>query len=358
MSQQEVGARLAKLWRLEGPDVLRWQRMVDGCGVEHRCACAQPEDVITRTTAERMRMYEHFAPDLAVEAARSALDRAGVSAQNVTDVLLVSCTGFSAPGIEVDVIQRLALRDSVRRCTIGFMGCFGAITGLRQACALTAADPRACVLLICVELCSLHFRADCALDNQVACALFADGAAATILCGDDFHAHEPLNHLVRNGSVHNVARRSSALARVDLGCSKLLLEGKDWMSWQVSDQGFVMNLSREVPIALRNAIADFVRNAQSNGMKFSTQSRDPLRTFIVHPGGSAILDAVNAGLDLKNKAGIDCAREILRERGNMSSCTVLHVLERALMKGEKLPALMIAFGPGLTLESVNLHPDE
>ncbi len=300
------------------------------------------------TTAQRMRAYEQFAPPLAERAARRAMAAAGVQPGEITDVVVVSCTGFAAPGLDVSLIDRLGLDAATRRTTVGFMGCFGAINGLRVARGLCASDPGAVVLLVCAELCSLHVRSDRDPQNLVACALFADGAAAAVLAGDR------TRHLSRRGM--NTLRipsqpASDVIGVVGSGTSRLLREGRDWMTWRITDMGFAMTLTREVPAALRSCIAEFI----DEGRNRSAQ-RD--ETVIVHPGGPGVLDAVDSGLNLRGGRGLDCSRHVLRKFGNMSSATVLFVLEHALNQGCLPPYRLLAFGPGLTIEGLEIRAAE
>lgn len=343
-TQQDKTDHLAAIWGLSGNALDRWRRIVAGSGIEHRHTAMAAEDVAHLSTAQRMAHYERLAPPLAELAARRALVEAGVAAEQVTDVVIVSCTGFSAPGLDVSLIERLGLRATTRRTTIGFMGCFGAINGLRVANGLCAADPDAVTLLVCCELCSLHMRTDDGPQNLVASALFSDGAAAAVLSS------------ARSKSVTRRSPRSpigesgpSAVGRVGRSASLLLTEGRDWMTWRITDAGFAMSLTRDVPIALRRSIAGFVSDLDG----------DDETTMIIHPGGPGVLDAIDDALALHGGRGIECSRRILRDFGNMSSPTVLFVLDEALRSGHESPMMMLAFGPGLTIEGLRVdfaHP--
>lgn len=291
--------------------------------------------VAALTTGARMQVYERHAGPLALAAAEAALGSAAVQRQCVTDLVVVSCTGFSAPGLDVTLIDRLGLQPTVRRTTVGFMGCFGAIVGLRTAAAACRADPAAVVLVVCVELCSLHVRADPTPDNQVASAIFSDGAAATVVASPRFVA----------GGRPTADR--GALGRIATGHSRLLAAGRDWMSWRITDAGFAMTLAREVPAALGRCIGGFVAECRPRRPGW----------FIVHPGGAGILDAVDQGLGLGGGSGLDAARSVLRRYGNMSSATVLFVLQEAVRTGYRPPALLLAFGPGLTMEGLVLEAE-
>jgi predicted naringenin-chalcone synthase len=332
VAQADAGRRLARLWGLEGEALARWERIVAASAVETRHGVVPIEEVVALSTGERMRLYEREAPPLAGAAARSALRSAAVAPARVTDLIVVSCTGFSAPGLDVDLVERLGLRPTVRRSVIGFMGCFGAVIGLRAAVASCAADPRGVALVVCLELCSLHLRAERESGGQVASALFADGAAAAVVAG-------------RSALAAPGAALPAPIGALGMGASRLISRGRDWMTWRITDSGFAMTLAREVPATLRAEIASAVREA----------SPVAPRSYIVHPGGPAIIDAVDAGLDLGGGSGLDAARDVLRRCGNMSSATILFVLDEALRRGCPRPAILLAFGPGLAIESLTLR---
>jgi predicted naringenin-chalcone synthase len=331
MPQVETAARLAALWQLEGEELDRWRRIVAGTGIDARYGVMPLEAVPALTTKGRMEAYESNAPVLAHAAAARALRRAGVQPAEVTDLVVVSCTGFSAPGLDVALVEDLGLRPTVRRVVVGFMGCFGAIVGLRTGAALCRSDPAGVSLVLCLELCSLHLRADRSPQNQVASALLADGAAAAVLV-----APGRSNGRAKNGG----------LGRVTLGGGRLLPQGRDWMSWRITDAGFAMTLSRDVPAALRRSIEAIVDEVCP---------RRP-RCFVVHPGGAGILDAVDEGLGLEGRSGVEVSRDVLRRYGNMSSATLLFVLEEVQRCGYRPPALLLAFGPGLSVESLLIQP--
>jgi predicted naringenin-chalcone synthase len=341
-SQQDFAAIMAEILNLKGAALERWSKIIAGSGIELRHGVMRPEEVFGLTTARRMQLYEQFAPQLAHRAATQAITAARIDPADVTDLIVVSCTGFSAPGVDAALVESLGLRRTVRRSVIGFMGCFGAIIGLRAAAGACAAGAAAgessLALVVCVELCSLHIRADRDVQNQVASALFGDGAAAAVLKG--MRTSRSRAPAVGRAGID----RTPPLGCVTTGASLLLPKGHDWMSWRITDAGFAMTLAREVPAALRSHLRDFLN--QSGDVR--------PRTCIVHPGGPGILDAVNDALELGNANGLEHSRTILRRFGNMSSATVLFVLEEAVKCRSPLPMTILAFGPGLTIESLHL----
>ncbi len=337
-SSAQTEQELAELWKLRGRSRERWRRIVAGTTIQCRFAVIQPHDVMRLSTAQRMEAYERCAPPLAERAVHCALAGSGASPCDVTDLIIVSCTGFAAPGLDVALMGRLGLQAAVRRTLIGFMGCFGGIVGLRTAAATCAADRKAVALVVCLELCSLHLRNERSVENQVAAALFADGAAAAVVVGDQAS--------LTDGA--KTRRQRSTVGRLTHGASLLLEQGRDWMTWRVTDTGFAMTLSRKVPHALGECLADYVAAA----------CPEAPRSFILHPGGPSILDAADEALQLCGGRGIAAARAVLRKYGNMSSGTVLFVLKEAWRCGEQSPAMLLAFGPGLTIESILLEPEK
>lgn len=316
---------LGRLWRLGDEARGRWERIIAGSGVRSRYGVLPLDRIVRMSTGERMAAYEQHAAPLAVTAARAALERTAIDASRITDLIVVSCTGFSAPGVDVELVRRLGLRRSVRRTVIGFMGCFGAISGLRAAVGRCAADRGAVTLVVCVELCSLHLRDDAGAQNMVASALFGDGAAAAIVAAVESPGGDA----------------SDDIGGLTLGRTRLLLEGHDWMTWKITDHGFAMTLSRAVPAALRAEVASFAGG-------------EPGDAYVVHPGGPAVLAAIDDALQLEGGRGIEASRHVLDRVGNTSSSALLFVLERMLRLGYEPPLQMLAFGPGLTIESLGL----
>lgn len=288
------------------------------------------------TTARRMAAFEAEAPPLAEGAARRALDDAGLRAAEVTHLVTVSCTGFFSPGVDAVLIQRLGLRSTVERTHVGFMGCHGAVNGLRVADALAAAHPDARVLLCSVELCSLHLAYDWDPQALVANALFADGAAAVVGLGESVEAGR-------------AAARPAPPWRVAATGTLLFPDSRDAMSWRIGDHGFRMTLSPSVPALIEGHVADWMRGwLAGNGLH-----QDDVRTWAVHPGGPRVLGAFGAGMGLARDAFAP-SREVLAEHGNMSSATLLFILQRLRDAGARGPVVAVAFGPGLVAEAALL----
>jgi predicted naringenin-chalcone synthase len=276
------------------------------------------------TTAERMHFYEQHAAPLAERAARTALDQAGWTGDEVTHLVTVSCSGFAAPGVDVELMGRLGLAPTTERVNVGFMGCHGAINGLRVARAIATADPTARVLLSAVELCSLHYRFQWDPERCIGNLLFADGAAAIVGSGDS----------TRPGARHVAATGSC-----------LIPDSADAMTWRIGDHGFEMTLSARVPELISQHLRPWIsRWLSGQGLDVADVG------WVIHPGGPRILSAVEASLGLERGA-TRISREILAEHGNMSSPTVLFILERTLQLGDVRPLVMLGFGPGLVAEA-------
>jgi predicted naringenin-chalcone synthase len=280
-------------------------------------------------TGERMHRYIRDAPPLALRAVRAALEQAQLPPERITHLVTVSCTGFHAPGVDLALMAALPLRASVARTHVGFMGCHAALNGLRVAAGFTGADPGACVLLCAVELCSLHLQYGWEGGRIVANALFADGAAALVASGEGAAA----------------VQSAPGLRRWIASGSYLVPASAEAMTWAIEDHGFVMGLSPQVP----DLIAAHLRPWLEGWLADHHLTLESIGCWAVHPGGPRILSAVTETLGLDPDL-IEPSRSVLRECGNMSSPTLLFILERLRRSGAPGPCLAMAFGPGLCVE--------
>ncbi|MFN5755706.1 MAG: type III polyketide synthase [Planctomycetia bacterium] len=279
------------------------------------------------TTAARMARYQERAGGLATTAARLALESGRVAASDITHLVTCSCTGFANPGVDLEVMHALGLGDAVARTHVGFMGCHGAFNALRVADAFATADPAATVLVVCVELCSLHFQYGSRSDHVVANSIFADGAGAVVGVG--------ASH--RRG-------RETGLWRLAAQSSRVLPASGDQMGWVIGDNGFEMSLSAQVPGTIARDIGGLVgESLAAHGL-----AAGDVRSWAVHPGGPRVLAGVQEALALPPGA-LDVSHAVLAEHGNMSSATILFILERVFRHGAG-PCVAMAFGPGLTAE--------
>ncbi len=283
------------------------------------------------TTRERMRVYETEAPRLAELAARRAIDDSGIAPRDFTHVVTVSCTGFLAPGIDAALIEGLDLPRTVQRTHVGFMGCHGALNGLRVARSFTRADPEARVLLCAVELCTLHFFYGWDAQKIVANSLFADGAGALVGLADPAAASETEWSATASGTL-------------------LMPDSGDAMTWNIGDHGFHMTLSARVPELIRRNLADWLRAwLEANDLEV-----DDVATWAVHPGGPRILTAFADAMGLDDQA-MAVSRRVLSEYGNMSAATLLFILEDLRRNEAPRPCVAVGFGPGMVVEAALLR---
>jgi predicted naringenin-chalcone synthase len=279
------------------------------------------------TGGQRMRHYQQQAPPLAQRAARAALHHSKLPPSVVTHLLTVSCTGFFAPGLDILLIKMLGLRPTVSRTHIGFMGCHGALNALRVADAFARADRRSCVLICAVELCGLHYHYRWDPQKMIANALFSDGAAAVVGVPD-----------------------SAALAdawRVAATGSCVFADSEAAMTWTIGDYNFEMTLGKCVP----SLIAQNLRPWLSAWLAENELTIAQVASWAVHPGGPRILVAVEEALDF-GRHTLDDSKAVLAECGNMSSPTLLFILDRLQRRNAPRPCVALGFGPGLVAEAV------
>jgi predicted naringenin-chalcone synthase len=282
------------------------------------------------TTAQRMRCYQADAGPLALRSARLALEQSDLAPPEITHLVTVSCTGFAAPGVDLELIDGLGLRPTTQRTHIGFMGCHAAINGLRVARAYTGSDPSARVLLCVVELCGLHYHYGWDPQKMVANAIFADGAAALV-------------------GVPAERAPADAWQVIAVG-SSLLPESRDAMSWTIGEHGFEMTLSRNVSVLIRQHLRPWLESwLAKSGLRLAD-----VGSWAIHPGGPRIIESAAAALGLA-AAQTAAAREVFAQYGNMSSPTVLFILDRLLRRCAPRPCVAIAFGPGLIAEAALLR---
>jgi predicted naringenin-chalcone synthase len=278
------------------------------------------------TAGQRMAHYAEQAPPLAITAAQQALVQAGAAPEAITHLVTVSCTGFRAPGVDMALIAGLGLAPTVARTHIGFMGCHGAINALRVAHAFTEACASSCVLVCAVELCSLHYHYRWDPQKMIANALFADGAAALVGTAD---ATAPAD-----------AWRLAATG------SCLFGDSAEAMTWTIGDHNFEMTLSKTVP----GLIARHLRPWLTGWLEAHELGIEQIVSWAVHPGGPRILAAVEEGL-LLNRTALDDSRAVLAARGNMSSPTLLFILDLLRNRCAPRPCVALGFGPGLVAEA-------
>ncbi len=285
------------------------------------------------TTGARMNTYQLASYQLGRQALENAMQQleGRRSYRDISDLIVVSCTGYSAPGLDIQLARDLGMPADIRRLIIGHMGCFGALVGLRQSLAAIRSQPEANAVMLSVELSSLHFSPGLDPELLTSFALFGDAAAATLLSYDDAATGPEL---------------------VDTYCAADFSSSQQ-MSWTISDQGFVMTLSPRVPVTLRRNI----RGVIDHLLAAHNLSVSDVRHWMIHPGGPSILDTIGDQLRLTSEQ-MTHSWQVLRDHGNCSSPTVLLILENLLRGGQTKPGewgVMMAFGPGLTLETALLR---
>jgi len=272
-----------------------------------------------------MHCYSAEAPALAIQAAKNALNDSAVPVGDIGQLVTISCTGFSAPGFDIALIKGLGLPHDVNRTHIGFMGCHGAFNGFRVASALARENPKKQVLLCSVELCSIHFSYGWDPNRVVANALFADGASAAVFSAGK--GPRPRWKLAASGAY-------------------LFPDSEDVMTWHVGNNGFEMNLSARVP----GLIGKHLRPWLVQWLKEQNLSLKKIRSWAIHPGGPRILNAVESSLALPSGA-TRVSRQVLAEHGNMSSATILFILDHLYREKAPTPCVALGFGPGLAAEA-------
>jgi len=288
---------------------------------------------------ERLSLYNEEAVPLAKAAIKECVDNAtsnGVhefDLNEVTHLITVSCTGLSAPGLEIELSHQLKLRPEITCFGVNFIGCYASFHALKIADSICKSEKDAKVLIVSVELCTLHFQEKTDKDNLLANAIFADGAAAIIITSDNIGAD-------------NFNKR----LQMDSFCTHVLHKGSEDMAWKISSSGFLMRLSSYIPDLVDEGIGPLV-NSTLNRLSLD---KEAIQHWAIHPGGSKILEVCKNILSLEDNA-LDASYRVLADYGNMSSPTILFVLKQlwdnqiAWDKSENLFAA--GFGPGLTMES-------
>lgn len=279
-------------------------------------------------TAARNKIYEKESKKLFVDVARQLLaDNSHFSSDEITHVITVSCTGFFAPGPDYEIVKALKLHPSTQRYHVGFMGCYAAFPAMKMAQSFCISDPDAVVLVVSAELCTLHFQFKNDVDNLLSGSVFADGAAGMLIS-----SKKPI-------------KQSFEISQF---ASSLVQKGEKDMAWTIGDSGFDMVLSTYVPDIIRDNLQPVIQPLYDQ-YKLSANDID---YWAVHPGGRAILDKIETSMELEPDQ-ISASRKILADYGNMSSATILFVLEELLHTNLSADQniLSMAFGPGLTIES-------
>ena len=277
-------------------------------------------------TAERMAMYDREVLPMALDASAQALDESGIAPSLITHLITVTCTGFKAPGFDIALIKNLGLPSSVERTQVGFMGCHGAFNALRVARAYAQSHPEARVLICAAEICSIHYYYPWNPKRIVGNALFGDGSAALVGVSTELAPDDAWRE-VANGSC-------------------LFPDCEYAMGWEIGNHGFEMTLSAKVPNLIANNLKPWLETwLKSHGLAIGD-----VASWAIHPGGPRIIASVEEALGLI--PGVAWAsREVLTQFGNMSSPTVLFILDRLRRSDAPRPCVALGFGPGLVVEA-------
>ena len=283
----------------------------------------------------RMKWFNKTAPALTVNAIEKCIENK-IAKEEITHLITISCTGMSAPGLDLQVMEAMDLPANIFRTSINFMGCYAAIHGLKLADAFCAHDKNARVLVVCTELCTLHFQKENTMDNIASSLLFGDGAAAVLITHDE-NKEEGL--------------------RINNFYSEVAFKGKKDMSWELSSSGFLMTLSGYVPELIEQDFNQLLNNA----LQHANFNKEDISHWCIHPGGKRILTSIEKSIDI-TADDLRHSYHVLKNYGNMSSPTILFVLKEIMdslknNKEKKTNIFGAAFGPGLTLETFILSDD-
>ena len=350
IAQEDHYSILASANGLSRAEGLTLRAIYAKSGIEYRHAVLEefalpdaPDNIIWHPAGEvapagvaaRMQVYEEYAPAVATEAVKNCLSRLpSLEADAITHIVTFSCTGMSAPGLDIQLVESLGLRRSVERTCINFMGCYAAINALKSAYHIARSEPDAVILIAGVELCSLHYQKTNETAQMVANALFSDGAAAAIVSGRELEE----------------ARSHPALC-LKTFYSEFEESASQDMVWRIGNSGFDLRLTPDVPQVVRGNIRGLIDRLLAK----AAMSQQELDYYAIHPGGVKILEACEAALGI-SKAQTESSYAVLKAYGNMSSVTVLFVLKSYMDAMSRTEAgksiLACAFGPGITMESM------
>jgi alkylresorcinol/alkylpyrone synthase len=332
IQQQEVKEQAQIMFSKDFPQTNRLIFAFDNTEIKTRNFCKPLSFYTSNTTFEQRNLeYINTALEYSVQAIEDVVKKAGISKNDITDILFVSTTGLATPSIDALIINRLRLNPHVRRMPLWGLGCAGGVSGMAKANAIAKADPAAVVLLVAVELCSLTLiKNDYSKSNFIGSSLFSDGIAACIIKGDDHGADKAVTYFDAS--------------------SKLYYDSLEVMGWEFQDTGFKVLFSKDIPTFINEHVLEDITEFLS---KHQLELSD-IKNFIFHPGGKKVLDAYTDALAVGDNF-LQKTREVMNDNGNMSSVTVLYVLEKFMTEGfEDGYGLMMAMGPGFSSEMVLL----
>ncbi len=343
ISQNVLAEKMIEIFQMAHPHSTKLRKLYHSSGILSRYSVLSdflaPREasqfwgkefpLISPGMSSRNKVYKEEAPKLAEAAARQAMKNWGGTPGEITHLISVSCTGVMAPGIEFELTRLLQLDPQVHRLPLNFLGCFGACKGLEMAALFAKTNPKARILLVCTELCSLHLQGDLSENNLIGHALFGDGAAAVVVGGNP-----KINEIVLWNIMKNY--------------SYALENSSDRITWEASDTGFVMHLCKEVPEIIKHSISAFSHKLLEG---YSTIEKCD---WAIHPGGKKIIKAVETALKLE-AFQTEASWKTLANYGNISSASLLFVLDSLRKQSiQKEWCAGLAFGPGLSIEGILL----
>jgi predicted naringenin-chalcone synthase len=338
-SQQDILKFMQQAYNLDDVDKRKLSFLYSQSGIKNRYSVIEdfskprtewkliPGNSDEATTLEvRLELYQQHALPLSIRAITNCINRV-IPASDVTHIITVSCTGMSAPGLDLQIAEELNLSPNVFRTSVNFMGCYAVIHAMKFAKMICDTTPDSNVVIVSTELCTLHFQQEYTLDNASSSLLFGDGSAAML--------------------ISNSAKLSSNILLQHF-YSQISLKGKKDMAWELSSKGFLMTLSGYVPQLIQQDIGELLENAlKQTGLK-----KEDITHWCIHPGGKKIVDVIQKQLQLTSD-DLKFSSDILSRYGNMSSTTILFVLKEIMEASPQQKATIfgVAFGPGLTMET-------
>jgi predicted naringenin-chalcone synthase len=341
-TQEEALAELVEVLELDAVALRKTKMLYRNSGISKRHTTLNNfftyfKQKDTPTISQRMAWFCQDAPALAIQAIRDCVPQ-NFDYQTITHLLTVTCTGLSAPGLDIALVKALQLPSNIHRSSVNFMGCYAAFHALKQADYICRADSKAVVLVVCVELCSLHLQLKDDEDNTRANLLFSDGASAALVSAD-----ENMHH--------------SKSLKIKHFYSDIIAKGETDMAWNITETGFQMKLSAYIPQLVEQHITELLQAA----LHTTQTKQEAIKYWAIHPGGRKIVDNVVKVLQLE-AIQVAAAYKTLENYGNMSSATILFVLKEiatqtkeTIKTTEKELIFALGFGPGLTIESLLLE---
>lgn len=332
VKQQDVKAQARALFVEHFPQVDRLMPAFDNTEIVTRNFC-KPITYYAEPNTFEQRNDDYIANALqySIEAIEAAVEKAGIRKDDITDLIFVSTTGLATPSIDALIINKMRLNPHINRIPVWGLGCGGGVSGMAKANTLAKANPDAIVLLVAVELCSLTLiKNDYSKSNFIGSSLFSDGIATVIVKGDNHNAEKKIN--------------------ITASSSKLYYDSLEVMGWDFKDTGFKVLFSKDIPTFIHENIRGDIDAFLA---KQNLELKD-IKNFVFHPGGKKVLNAYADALAVEGDF-LRNTRQVMNENGNMSSVTVLYVLEKFLSEGyEDGYGLMLAMGPGFSSEMVLL----